>query len=98
MATVTRLVGDLEVAEDAVQEACAAAIVQWRAGGVPANPWAWLVGAARHKALDWQRREARRIQKEEAALRERQGPYKAWRVGPVADDQLALIFLCCHPR
>ena len=97
VATVTRLVGDLEVAEDAVQEACAAAIVKWRTGGIPANPGAWLVGTARHKALDWQRREARRPLKEEAALRERQAAYKPPRVGPVADDQLALIFLCCHP-
>lgn len=97
MATVTRLVGDLEVAEDAVQEACAAAIVQWRTGGVPANPGAWLVGAARHKALDWQRRETKRFRKEEAAVREDQGPYKPAWVGPIADDQLALIFLCCHP-
>ena len=97
MATVTRLVGDLEVAEDAVQEACAAAIVQWRTGGVPSNPGAWLVGAARHKALDWQRREVKRLQKEEAAVREHQAPHQASRAGPIADDQLALIFLCCHP-
>jgi RNA polymerase sigma-70 factor, ECF subfamily len=97
LATVTRLLGDLEVAEDAVQEACAAAVVQWRAGGVPANPGAWLVGAARHKALDWQRREARRPQKEEAAMREQREPYRPESAGPIADDQLALIFLCCHP-
>jgi RNA polymerase sigma-70 factor (ECF subfamily) len=96
VATVTRLVGDLEVAEDAVQEACAAALVQWRAGGVPASPGAWLVGAARHKALDWQRREARRPQKEEAAMREQRDAQPP-APGPIADDQLALIFLCCHP-
>jgi RNA polymerase sigma-70 factor (ECF subfamily) len=97
VATVTRLVGDLEVAEDAVQEACAAALVQWRADGVPANPGAWLVGVARHKALDWQRREARRPQREEAAVREYREPYEPPREGLIADDQLALIFLCCHP-
>src|SRR5262249_31061348 len=52
VATVTRLVGDLEVAEDAVQEACAAAIVQWRTGGVPSNPGAGVGGAPRRKAPD----------------------------------------------
>lgn len=97
VATVTRLVGDLELAEDAVQEACAAAVVKWRNGGVPANPAAWLVGTARHKALDWQRREARRLQKEEAAVREFRKPDRPSQTGPITDDQLALIFLCCHP-
>ncbi len=94
VATVTRLVGDLEVAEDAVQEACATAVVQWPTAGIPAHPGAWLVGTARHKALDWKRREAKRLHKEEAAVREYQEPPRA---GPIADDQLALIFLCCHP-
>jgi len=99
VATVTRLVGDLEVAEDAVQEACAAALTQWPRHGVPANPGSWLVGTARHKALDWQRREARRAQKEEAAVREQGGPDNSSPTGPgpIADDQLALIFTCCHP-
>jgi RNA polymerase sigma-70 factor (ECF subfamily) len=97
VAAVTRLVGDLEVAEDAVQEACAAALVAWRAGGVPANPGAWLVGTARHKALDWRRREARRPELEVAALRERRTPEPPPPPGPVTDEQLALIFMCCHP-
>ena len=99
MATVTRLVGDLEVAEDAVQEACAAAVVQWRSHGIPDNPGTWLVGTARHKALDWQRREARRAQKEDAAVREHARPDHSSPTGPgaIADDQLALIFTCCHP-
>jgi RNA polymerase sigma-70 factor, ECF subfamily len=97
LATVTRLLGDLEVAEDAVQEACAAAIVQWRASGVPAQPGAWLVATARHKALDWLRREARRLEKEEAAVREGGERARPPAPGTVADDQLALIFLCCHP-
>jgi RNA polymerase sigma-70 factor (ECF subfamily) len=94
---VTRLVGDLELAEDAVQEACAAAVDQWQTDGIPANPGAWLVGAARHKALDWQRREAKRFQKEEAAVREDLGRDQPAVAGPIADDQLALIFMCCHP-
>jgi RNA polymerase sigma-70 factor (ECF subfamily) len=106
VATVTRLVGDLGRAEDAVQEACAAAVERWPAGGVPARPLAWLVGTARHKALDWQRREANRSRKEEAAARE---PAPVWprpgdppgdppgEQGMVRDDQLALVFMCCHP-
>ncbi len=52
VAAVTRQVGDLTVAEDAVQDACAAALAQWPAEGPPANPRAWLIGTARHKALD----------------------------------------------
>jgi RNA polymerase sigma-70 factor (ECF subfamily) len=97
VATVTRLVGDLETAEDAVQEACAAAIVRWRERGVPAHPGAWLVATARHKALDSARREARRREKEEAAVREAGEPARPDPAGPATDDQLALIFLCCHP-
>ena len=99
MATVARIFGDLEIAEDAVQEACAAAVVQWRSHGVPANPGPWLVGTARHKALDWQRREARRAHKEDAAVREYGRPDRSspTGLGPIADDQLALIFACCHP-
>jgi RNA polymerase sigma-70 factor, ECF subfamily len=70
VASVTRMTGDLAVAEDAVQEACLAALVQWPADGLPADPRGWLIGVARHKALDVLRREARRGAKEEAAVRE----------------------------
>ena len=66
---MTRLVGgDLEIAEDAVQDACAAALRQWPADGVPSNPRAWLVTVARHKALDRIRRESVRAAKEAAAM------------------------------
>src|SRR5215467_7536794 len=60
VAAVTAQVGDLEVAEDAVQDACAAALAQWPATGIPASPQSWLIGTARHKALDRLRREHRR--------------------------------------
>ena len=70
VATVARLVGDLEIAEDAVQDACAAALTQWPAGGFPDHPRAWLVGVARHKATDRLRRESRRAEKEAAAMRD----------------------------
>jgi RNA polymerase sigma-70 factor (ECF subfamily) len=92
-----RQVGDLEIAEDAVQEACAAAMARWPDASVPEHPTAWLVATARHKALDWRRREARRSLKEEAAARERVAHGEPGKVGPIADDQLALVFLCCHP-
>ncbi len=97
VAVVTRLVGDLELAEDAVQEACAVALERWPAAGVPDNPGSWLIGTARHKALDWQRREARRSRKEEAATREYRQPYPTGDVDAIGDDQLALVFTCCHP-
>ncbi len=63
-------VRDLEVAEDAVQDACAAALTQWPAGGIPEHPRAWLIGVARHKAADRLRRESRRAEKEAAAMRD----------------------------
>jgi RNA polymerase sigma-70 factor (ECF subfamily) len=97
VATVTRLVGDLEVAEDAVQDACAAALAQWPAEGVPASPRAWLIGAARHKALDRLRREARRADKEAEAMRESSAGEPAGGWPSDADDELGLIFTCCHP-
>jgi RNA polymerase sigma-70 factor (ECF subfamily) len=68
VAIAARLSGDLDLAEDAAQEACALALEKWPAEGVPANPGAWLAGVARHKALDQLRREARRAGKEAAAV------------------------------
>jgi RNA polymerase sigma-70 factor (ECF subfamily) len=94
VATVARLVGDLEIAEDAVQEACAAALTQWPAGGVPEHPRAWLIGVARHKAVDRLRRESRRAEKEAAAMRDAAAPDE---LASTADDELALILACCHP-
>jgi RNA polymerase sigma-70 factor, ECF subfamily len=97
VATVTRLVGDLDVAEDAVQDACAAALRQWPVQGTPAHPQAWLVAVARHKALDRLRREGRRPDREAAAARRlaEEGPPAPPEA--IADDELCLVFLCCHP-
>src|SRR5262245_25090877 len=94
VAAVTRQVGDLEVAEDAVQDACAAALAQWPAEGVPASPRGWLIGTARHKALDRLRRERRRADKEAEAMRE-EATLQAtgWAAG--TDDELALVVTCC---
>jgi RNA polymerase sigma-70 factor (ECF subfamily) len=97
VAAVTAQVGDLELAEDAVQDACAAALAQWPEDEVPANPRSWLIGTARHKALDRLRREHRRADKEAEAVREAEVPPPpgGWAAG--ADDELGLIFTCCHP-
>ncbi|MDX6337932.1 MAG: hypothetical protein QOG05_5272 [Streptosporangiaceae bacterium] len=76
--------GDLEIAEDAVQDACAAALVQWPAGGIPDHPRAWLIGVARHKASDRLRRESRRAEKEAAAMRDGALGWPAGGAGPDA--------------
>ena len=88
------------MAEDAVQDACAAALAQWPGSGVPGNPRAWLIGTARHKAIDRIRRESRRAGREAQAHREspspgRDPPSGGWLAS--TDDELALIFTCCHP-
>ena len=98
-----RLAGDLDLAEDAVQDACCVALERWPAEGLPGHPRAWLVGVARHKALDRLRREARRGDKEANASWPASAAAQAHRdepvdpVDPVGDDELALIFTCCHP-
>ncbi|WP_345627351.1 RNA polymerase sigma factor [Rugosimonospora acidiphila] len=99
VASVTRLVGDLATAEDAVQEAYLAAAVQWPAQGAPANPRAWLIGVARHKALDTIRRDVRRREKESAAaITVGPAPGSSSSADPMTDhDQLGLIFMCAHP-
>jgi RNA polymerase sigma-70 factor (ECF subfamily) len=81
-----------------VQDACALALVKWPAEGVPSSPLGWLIGVARHKALDLLRREARRAPLEATAAREQPGPPDDV-PGPVelGDEELALIFMCCHP-
>ncbi len=109
VATLTRMFGDLEAAEDAVQDACLLAVAKWPATGVPANPGSWLIGAARHKALDRLRREGRRAAKEAEAMHPSAGaglpgaglpgtglPGTGGPAG-FGDDELGLIFMCCHP-
>ncbi len=108
LATVAGVVGSLDVAEDAVQEAFVEAVRTWSQRGVPDNPGAWITTTARNRALDRLRREARRGPKEEEASRDAgRGPGARGHgdgdgdgdeaVGPVRDDQLRLIFTCCHP-
>jgi RNA polymerase sigma-70 factor, ECF subfamily len=89
--------GDLGLAEDAVQDACAAALGQWPEAGMPSDPRAWLVTVARNKALDRIRRESRRVDKERAAMRDLGPPEVPPKAGGTTDDELGLIFMCCHP-
>jgi len=98
VASTTRAAGgDLGLAEDAVQEACAAALAQWPAEGTPPNPLGWLIAVARRRAIDRQRREAKRTEKEAAAVHERpEPPPDAAAAGSTADD-LGLVLMCCHP-
>jgi RNA polymerase sigma-70 factor, ECF subfamily len=97
VATVARLVGDLELAEDSVQDACEVALAQWPVRGTPENVGPWLVSTARHKALDRLRRESRRADKEAATMRALSDAASGMSGGPTRDDELSLIFVCCHP-
>jgi RNA polymerase sigma-70 factor (ECF subfamily) len=96
VATLARVLGDIDIAEEAVQEAFAVAAERWPAAGVPANPGGWIVTTARNKALDRLRRESSRFGREVQATQLQAGTEPA-DPGPVQDDQLRLIFTCCHP-
>jgi RNA polymerase sigma-70 factor (ECF subfamily) len=102
VATLIRLLGSFDLAEEAAQQAFALALEQWPQQGIPGNPRAWLVSTARHKAIDALRRKQRwedggdpdetllhRAQQPDAALEEETLPFE--------DDRLRLIFTCCHP-
>jgi len=94
LATLIRLLGDFDRAEEATAEAFSTAIEHWPATGVPANPRAWLISTGRHKAIDAMRRASRLV-----AIDPMVGIYPEPEVDDtvVADDQLRLIFTCCHP-
>jgi RNA polymerase sigma-70 factor, ECF subfamily len=100
VATLIRVVGDIDLAEDAVQEAFAVALHKWPDEGLPPNPGGWITITARNRAIDHLRREARgrELLGEVAVLSSGdQEPGMAEEVGPVQDDRLRLIFTCCHP-
>lgn len=96
LATMRRLTGNLDEAEDAVADACLAALETWPVSGIPQRPGAWLTTVARRKALDRIRRESRRGDRENEAMARLESDEP---IGyhDVHDDQLRLIFTCCHP-
>ncbi len=96
VAVLVRIFGDIDVAEEAVQEAFTAAVQQWQSTGLPPSPQGWIITTARNRALDRLRREASREDRhaQAALLHARDEPAEE---GPVRDDRLRLIFTCCHP-
>ena len=110
LGTLMRRFGNLDVAEDAFQDACLSAVETWPRDGVPRNPGAWLTTVAGNAALDRIRREARRLPKEVESSGLRDPSREPASLGadseydlallddrPLTDDQLRLVFLCCHP-
>jgi RNA polymerase sigma-70 factor (ECF subfamily) len=96
VAVLVRVFGDIDVAEDAVQDAFAAAVQRWPDAGLPPSPAGWIITTARNKAIDRLRREAKRDDRhaQAALLHARAEPAEE---SPVRDDRLRLIFTCCHP-
>jgi RNA polymerase sigma-70 factor (ECF subfamily) len=94
VATLIRLTGDFDFAEEAAQEAFTAAVDQWRAGGIPEHPRAWIIQTARHKAID---RIRRRTRWEESLEGHDPAQETDYPTGEIPDDRLRLIFTCCHP-
>src|SRR5690348_14819313 len=100
LATLIRLLGDFDAAEEAMHDAFRAALEQWPRDGVPANPRAWLVSAGRFKAIDAMRRRRRFESLDEDGQTVDVpviDPYAWADEQSVEDDQLRLIFTCCHP-
>jgi RNA polymerase sigma-70 factor, ECF subfamily len=108
VAVLVRVFGDIDIAEDAVQEAFATALERWPASGLPPSPAGWLITTARNKGIDHKRREASRADKylqavmlaglgPRSSLAEGAEPSVEVEEGPVQDDRLRLIFTCCHP-
>src|SRR6516164_8961320 len=98
LATLVRLLGDLDLAEEAMHEAFAAALEFWSQTGIPDKPRPWLISTARFKAIDVIRRRARfqGVQREIVAQMESRGKEEILDKEP-GDDRLRLIFTCCHP-
>lgn len=97
VATLVRAFGDIDVAEEAVQEAFVTAMRHWPRTGLPPNPGAWITTTARNKALDRLRRESSRDARHRQAVRLAERDDAVPAEGPVRDDRLRLIFTCCHP-
>ncbi len=101
VATLVRVFGDISIAEDAVQDAFVVASERWPLDGLPPNPAGWIVTTARRRAIDRRRRAVRERELGDLAAATERGsgdaPGQDGDRGPVKDDQLRLIFTCCHP-
>ncbi|MDL1891454.1 RNA polymerase sigma factor [Sphingobacteriales bacterium CHB3] len=100
LSTLIRLLGDFDLAEEAMHDAFAAAMEKWAEEGIPANPWAWLVSAGRFKGIDVMRRQSRKDESSADTIEQLEAESNdpaeiADRA--VKDDELRLIFTCCHP-
>ena len=96
VAVLVRVFGDIDLAEEAVQEAFTTAVARWRSSGIPPAPAGWIITTARNRAIDRLRRESTRDNRHAQAmlLHARHEPPEE---GPMQDDRLRLIFTCCHP-
>jgi RNA polymerase sigma-70 factor (ECF subfamily) len=101
VAVLVRVFGDIDVAEEAVQDAFAEAVRRWPTAGLPPSPAGWIITTARNRAIDGLRREAKRADRHAEAARlappDEVVPADTDGEGPVPDDRLRLIFTCCHP-
>jgi RNA polymerase sigma-70 factor, ECF subfamily len=97
VAVLTRFLGDISLAEEAVQEAFASALTKWPENGIPPSPAGWLITTARNKALDRLRKESSRSEREHAAHLWNDEVQSEFVEHDVHDDHLRLIFTCCHP-
>ena len=102
VAVLVRVFGDIETAEDAVQDAFATAVHRWPETGLPPSPAGWIITTARNRAIDQARRESTRDSRQAEAVRlfaapEPAAPAEPAAPDPVGDDRLRLIFTCCHP-
>src|SRR6185369_3341961 len=96
VAVLVRAFGDIDIAEEAVQDAFTVAVLRWPLAGLPPSPAGWIITTARNRAIDRLRREGSREDRhaQAALLHARDVPVEE---GPVPDDRLRLIFTCCHP-
>ncbi len=96
VASLVRVFGDIDSAEEAVQEAFEIAVQRWPTSGLPPSPAGWIITTARNRAIDRLRRESSRNDRQQQA-RLLHATDESVEAGPVNDDQLRLIFTCCHP-
>src|SRR6185295_2212797 len=101
LATLIRLLGDFDLAEEAMHEAFATALSQWPTSGVPGNPRPWLISTARFKAVDTLRRRAKFDASQDELARHLEAQLSSAEThdeeDSLEDDRLRLIFTCCHP-